>query len=300
MSLDLTLWHGPPSGTPRSKAVSWNFGELLSWAQRPLVYPEGVAKDDLATHVAARGWSPAVFRPCNCDGVPKEVLHRRGEHVERVTLLVLDHDEGKASVADGAELFRKYEYQGFVHTSFSSKPEAPRWRAVLTLSRPLSPDEFRQVWAFVGSWMSDKGVPIDQSAKDPSRFWYVPSVPFGGEGSYELRALEGRPLDVDRLLKALAAKRAKEAARTPLASHPRGSARYAGGALAKAAKNVQSAPKGKRNDTLNYEAFCLSRPKLGLSLETIRAELLPAAESIGLTRKEAEDTIESAWRGQKR
>ncbi len=74
--------------------------------------------------------------------------------------------------------------------------------------------------------------------------------------------------------------------------------RYLTRALEDAAEKVAAAAEGRRNWTLNREAFALAG--LGLDLGTIAVELLAAAERAGLGRAEARRTLASGFRAGRR
>ena len=73
---------------------------------------------------------------------------------------------------------------------------------------------------------------------------------------------------------------------------------YAAAALSAEAQRVRDAPAGRRNDTLNAAAFSLGT-LVGageLDHDQVRAELLRAAEAIGLGDREAESAVNSGLR----
>lgn len=78
-------------------------------------------------------------------------------------------------------------------------------------------------------------------------------------------------------------------------------ARYARGALLSAARRVECAQSGDRNNELNREAFGLSRfVRSGeLSEDLVRRVLVDAARVAGLSAFEADRTISSALRARK-
>src|SRR5678816_20642 len=107
------------------------------------------------------GWSPAEFDP------PK----RAASNVRRVFALVLDHDHG-AVFERLADLWSGFA--GVVYTTKSHTPDAPRYRVVLALVRPVTAEEYAKLWG----WGADRSLavdcPVDQTCKDASRCWYDP------------------------------------------------------------------------------------------------------------------------------
>jgi hypothetical protein len=122
------------------------------------------------------------------------------EHVFAVGL-DLDHLDGwtwedVAMKFDGAD--------AFVHTTYSSTPEAPRVRAFLRLSRGVTADEYRRVYAACVAVVEAHGLVVDRAASDPSRFWYLPSIPPAGR--YLFSVGSGPAVDVDAALLAVPSK----------------------------------------------------------------------------------------------
>lgn len=89
-------------------------------------------------------------------------------------------------------------FESFVHTTWTSTDEAPRARAFLLLSRPVTGDEYRRVYAACAEQCTIAGLEIDRAASDPSRFWFLPSIPPGGKFRYTIG--RGKTIDVDGAL----------------------------------------------------------------------------------------------------
>lgn len=125
------------------------------------------------------GWSAAVF-----DGDK-----RAKSGVLRVTAAVLDYD-GTASIAKALETWSGN--YGLLHTSKKHRDDAPRFRVVLPLRRPVSAFEWDILWSRLQDHCEAAS---DAQAKDASRFWYVPGVL--PEGEFLTRRLDGQLLDPD-------------------------------------------------------------------------------------------------------
>jgi len=159
---------------------SWtDLGRWLATAQRR---PADAERPNLG------GWSAAVFT----EG------RRRRDAVERVTALVLDIDSGDVPLERLRAHFTGME--AFIHSTRRYRPAAPRWRVVLRVTRPMSPDEHAIVWRKERDRLAAREVAIDEATKDASRFWYVPCEPV--EGAFVFEALDGRALDVDEAVRA--------------------------------------------------------------------------------------------------
>jgi len=116
--------------------------------------------------------------------------------VEQVHALILDFDEGDTTIRQAANLLPGV--RGVTYTTFRHTPEHPKLRVIFTLSRPVDADEYSRVWVWVADKIARAKRVLDESTRDASRFWYLPSHPPGG--AYEWHELEGRPLDVEKAL----------------------------------------------------------------------------------------------------
>jgi len=121
-------------------------------------------------------------------------------NVERVYACGLDLDEA----VDLDSLRERFVgTDAFVHTTHSSTIAAPRCRVFLRLSRPVTGDEYRRVYQAIASKVEADGLVVDRAASDPSRFWYLPSIPPGGAMVHW--TCTGAPVDVDAALAAVPA-----------------------------------------------------------------------------------------------
>lgn len=133
------------------------------------------------------GWSAAVFDP------PVRV----DANVVGLSALVLDYDAG-TSIADAADLWA--DYYGFLHTTRKHTPDAPRFRVVLPFTRIITPAEYAVVWRWAAKIADHAGQRVDQSTKNPGRFWYLPGTLTGD--APETLTLTGAVLDPDPLIAA--------------------------------------------------------------------------------------------------
>lgn len=158
---------------------------------------------------------------------------RKGERIERVDLLVLDVEaQAEAAKADdgregkrvtgplpptldamAAEL-ELWGLAGVLSTSHSHEAPAldggtlgPRYRLALPLSRPLKPDEVRPLAEAVASMLGIAQC-VDRGCFEPARLFYLPRCPAERRHLAQAREVQGRPLDVDALLRAAAAAKA--------------------------------------------------------------------------------------------
>jgi hypothetical protein len=128
---------------------------------------------------------------------------RRRADVQAVYALGLDCDDGSLTLEHAAVLLASY--RALLYTTHSSMPSAPRWRAVVLFSRPVTAAEYDAIWSHAARHIGAAGIELDGATKDPSRLWYVPAAK--PEAQYRFRGVNGAPLDVDALLAAASAER---------------------------------------------------------------------------------------------
>jgi hypothetical protein len=105
-------------------------------------------------------WSPARFSPGRT---------RSADAVVDLSCMVLDHDAGDPDAALDA-------WSGLIavaHSTWSHTEDAPRFRVVLPLARPIPANRWSAAW----SWASERGPEADRSCKDASRLYFRPAVP---------------------------------------------------------------------------------------------------------------------------
>jgi hypothetical protein len=193
---------GPTDTAPRKVAATW--GSFLRRLEQPVVRGELPLEEYLAAEKPARnrqkagpGWIPAVFRPGG---------RRVDDDVLGATAVVGDLDDGK--LLDRAQVVR--HLNGYVHvghTSYSHAPQAPRYRVVVPLARPIPPARYAAAWERLNALLDGA---LDPSGRNPSHFYYLPAVPPGGEPHFEFWAADGELLDPD----------APEAEESPAAACP--------------------------------------------------------------------------------
>ena len=123
-------------------------------------------------------WSPAVFEPG---------ARRRAEAVRAVSCLVMDVDHGDFDAA-----FEPWPgVLAVVHTTWSHRADAQRFRLVIPLVRPVPAPRWRSAWR----WAAGRCPGSDPACKDPSRLYFRPAVP-SPEAERSARVQGGRLLDV--------------------------------------------------------------------------------------------------------
>uniref|UniRef100_A0A6M3K4Z7 Primase n=1 Tax=viral metagenome TaxID=1070528 RepID=A0A6M3K4Z7_9ZZZZ len=262
----------PQQGEPREESWPW----LCHWTSCPSI---------AADKASEGGFVLARLR----DGV------RRNDCCESVSTLAVDHDAGTTSPERAAHVLRRYRH--IIYSTASHSTEAPHWRAIVALSRPLLPDEHRVLWRHAVARLHSLSIVVDPGCSDPARLWYAPTVRPGCEASFVHLAHDGPELDADGML--AAAKAWAEDQRTEALTpqkradgeHMGKLVSYAMAALRRAAQNVTEASEGERHHVLCREAFSLAR--LGLSEQQISDALLGPFVAVAgdRRRREGERTI---------
>jgi hypothetical protein len=176
----LAVTRFPRKDVPYGERQTIGWRNVLDYVARPRISAK--QKEDLTL------WSFATFRG----------NHRGAEDVEEVFSLGFDDDERPLPWGEASPLWTSLGVRGILHTTASHRPDAPRYRVFLLLSRPVSGDEYRLLWRAIERLLEALGHKVGQAAKDPSRAWFVPAAVHGGE--YLFHELNGRPLDVDAVL----------------------------------------------------------------------------------------------------
>ena len=252
---------------------------LVRWLSHPVVTPDKASMG---------GFTLADLR----DGV------RRKTHVIGVSALGIDYDQGVATLAKAHAALARYRH--VVYTTASHETNAPRWRAIIGLSRIAAIDEHALLWAHAARLLDARGIVLDRGAKDACRLWYVPTVRPGGR--FEISAGEGELLDVDGVVPIARAWADYERARTVAKAPPPALAgAYARGALRRAAGTLASTVPGERHFVLNREAYALARSKLELTEAEIENALLPTFVAVAgeARRHEGQRVIRDAFRSRR-
>lgn len=125
-------------------------------------------------------WSPCTF---------KNGTRLEADAVE-VSALVYDFDNGRADIP-----LAKVGVTHVWHTSASHTPEAPKWRLIIPLDRPVPAKQWPEFWEKTTTAMGLAGL-ADAACKNVGRFYFVPPA------ACDWEAFEGKPLPVGDLEKA--------------------------------------------------------------------------------------------------
>lgn len=119
---------------------------------------------------------------------------RQSGSIENRILLTLDADFADSDFCDNISLF--YDFTYCIYSTHKHTAEKPRFRLVILLSRPCTPDEYEAVARMVAY---DIGIDMfDDTTYQPHRLMYWPSTSIDGEYVFEHEG--NKPLDVDKVL----------------------------------------------------------------------------------------------------
>lgn len=214
--------------------------------------------------LAHPGWSAAAVEPCV----------RNAANVVGLSALVLDYDSG-TTLDEAAALWG--EHFGFIHTSRKHKPDAPRFRVILPLTRVVTPDDYAVIWRWAQRVATGANQRIDPATKDPARFWYLPGIASGGV--YETRRLGGEPVDPDPIVQA---HRYAENERTAPASQPSGD-------LEKRASRYLARLPEAISGSGGHQALWAA------ALALVRGFRIPAGRALTMLRDEYNPRCKPAW-----
>ena len=86
-------------------------------------------------------------------------------------MLVQDVDDAVTNIDD---YLSEWPWAGIAYTTFRHTSRKPKFRVILFISRPVTPEEFADIWA----WMLRRsGRRIDAKCKNPARLYFFPRVP---------------------------------------------------------------------------------------------------------------------------
>lgn len=146
----VSLFHSARDNRPKALAVTWaGLVAMLAAAWR------------YRTKAELPAWSPASYRRGARRGV-------RG--VDAVSCLVFDYDDGT-----GIEAAREpwMDFPHMVHTSWSHRDGAPRFRLVLPLAQPVPATRWTACWLHAAERAAGQ---VDPKCKDPCRLYFLPGV----------------------------------------------------------------------------------------------------------------------------
>ena len=126
------------------------------------------------------------------------------DNVQGVSLIVLDV-EAKAKqpppLADTLALCEARGWQAFAHTTYTHKPDAPRYRLCIVPSRSIEPGELRRLVVAVAQELELECACDLAASGDSARLYYTPRVPSEADKAmFEHGSVEGATVNVDEML----------------------------------------------------------------------------------------------------
>lgn len=131
------------------------------------------------------GWMPVSLR--------HQDTGRRADNVHKVYCLVLDIDHGM-SFDDAARRLHAHGYEAALHTSFSHSEAEDRFRVVLPLDKPATPEQAKCLFLMMQKLFDGK---VDSACSDASRFFYLPACPASRCGLFRAQHIPGRALSLE-------------------------------------------------------------------------------------------------------
>ena len=119
---------------------------------------------------------------------------RQDKNTTAVTGWALDFDNGKLGLDEIVTRLNGHAFA--VHTTYSHTPASPKYRAIIFFAEPVEPGRAGEIFAhFQGKF----GDALDPSCKNPSRLYYTPACPPGGEPHFRFLFREGEPFNANAL-----------------------------------------------------------------------------------------------------
>lgn len=163
--------------------------DVLSVAQTSTwgeIHSELLAKPfELRDAKDGAGWMPVSLR--------HQDTGRRADNVDKVYCLVLDIDHGM-SFDDAARRLHAHGYEAALHTSFSHSEAEDRFRVVLPLDKPATPEQAKCLFLMMQKLFDGK---VDSACSDASRFFYLPACPASRCGLFRAQHISGRALSLE-------------------------------------------------------------------------------------------------------
>ena len=157
LRLRVSLFEDERSTRPAGQEIAWD--ELRA----------RLLRFDLRETKSGPAWSPVRYA---------EGASRGNAGVEAVYLAVMDVDDG----TDPELVHRRLTELGFehvIHSTYSSTPEHPKFRAIVPLANPCSASSWPAIFPRLCALLTEGHT--DPGTKDPARLYYLPSARPGGK-----------------------------------------------------------------------------------------------------------------------
>ena len=180
--MNLALVTAPKRNSRHWKQAAVTWEEVLSWPAHA-----GTEKE-AGSYIFGTLQETTEQHPAACTA-----LHRNNRAVVSRSALTLDIDHPEPGFIDDLVVLADFAF--LAHATFSSTPDAPRYRIIVPLSREVTPDEYTEAArAFATRYGADQ---FDPSCFRPAQYMFRPASPTGAVESW---AGAGAPIDADALL----------------------------------------------------------------------------------------------------
>lgn len=293
--LDLAIATAPKRRSTHYANGTVRWGTVLRWPNKPKVGSKESGNYVFGTFEP----TPELAHP-NCKTQPCREIHRNKRGFVSRQVVALDADYlGSAGVA-AEEFMARVESLGMealVHTTFSSTPEAPRYRLLLPADRAMDATEYTRVATWLVRELGEEL--FDPTTVQPERYMYRPATK--SLENFHSRHFPGFLVDVsDGLLKVSEAevRRVNEDAERPAVDITNPPTEHevlaARGFLDTAVRAMEHAE--QRNNTLTKWLPTLFRFVLGECLEEdeVAERMREVADLVGIG-DEYDSVAQSAW-----
>lgn len=120
----------------------------------------------------------------------RESNTRVSADLDQISGICLDFDKGISREEIETKLAGTF---AVVHTTYSSRIEKPRWRAVIPFETPCPPNQFNQVFEHFSRLF---GSDLDPCSKSPAQIWYEPACPHDLTNDYVTFTVTGELFNV--------------------------------------------------------------------------------------------------------
>lgn len=126
---------------------------------------------------------------------------RKSERVLSVSLLVFDIDNKDHTITDIdlQEKILSSGYRAVIHSTYNHSPENPRFRLILDISEPISPENHKALLLHIADNLGISDF-IDKVCVDSARYFYLPRCPIESLKDYIFWSSNGTPVDVSAQL----------------------------------------------------------------------------------------------------
>ena len=181
----------PAITAPKKNSNHWKLG-TVSWAEIVGWMASPADRKECGNYVLGTLVETTVKHKPDADPCTK--LHRTKQAVVSRWAVTLDVDHPEQGFWDKVDLL--LPYMALLHTTYSSTPDAPRYRLIVPVDRELTPEEYH---AAAGALMQLLGTAnFDPGSAQAERYMFKPAA--AELGHFQWLEVEGEPAPADELL----------------------------------------------------------------------------------------------------